>query len=303
MRVAFAGSPAAALPVLDALASSDHEIALVISQPDRRRARRGAPEPTAVATRALDLGLPTLRPDSINSDEALARLHAADVGALAVAAFGQLLKADVLEGWPCVNVHYSLLPAYRGAAPVERAIMDGATESGVTIMQMDAGLDTGPMISSEPVAIGAEEDAGSVLARMGEVGGRLLVAALDDLAAGRLETREQPHEGVSLAPRIQGEDTLLDPARSARELADQVRALSPHIGARLGVGGETFKVWAARAVTGPPEPGLRRHEDRLLLGTGSGTLEITEIQPPNKSRMATGDFLRGRRGALELDVR
>ncbi len=302
MRVAFAGSPEPAVPVLNALAESEHEIALVISQPDRRRGRGGKARPTAVAARALELGLPVLRPDSINSDEALARLREVDVGAVAVAAFGQLLKADVLEGWPCINVHFSLLPAYRGAAPVERAIMDGRSESGVTIMQMDAGLDTGPMISVETVPIGPDDDTGVVLERMSAVGGRLLVSVLGDLAAGRMTSREQPEDGVSLAPRILADDLPLDPARPAERLADQVRALSPHIGARLGIDGETFKVWSAHVDPETRRAGLHRDGDRLLLATAEGALVIDELQPPGRSRVATGDFLRGWRGALELDA-
>lgn len=302
MRVAFAGSPEPAVPVLEALAESTHEVCLVVSQPDRRRGRRGSPRPTPVAARALERGIPVMRPDSINADDALARLRDAEVGALAVAAFGQLLKSDVLEGWPCINVHYSLLPAYRGAAPVERAIMDGCEHSGVTIMQMDPGLDTGPIISAEELTIGPDDDAGTMLARMGEVGGRLLVAALDDLEGGRLETREQPEEGVSLAPRIVADDLPLDPGRPAARLADQVRALRPHIGARLGIDGEVFKIWSARAEPGGGTPGLSRDGDRLVLTTADGLLVIDELQPPGKGRMAAADFLRGRRGELGLDA-
>jgi len=299
MRVAFAGSPEPAVPVLDALHSSGHDVVLVVSQPDRRRGRRGSATPTAVATRAEELGIPTIRPTSINGEEALARVRQADVGALCVAAFGQILREEVLGGWPCINVHFSLLPAYRGAAPVERAIMDGLDVSGVTIMQMDAGLDTGPMISTAEVPIGSDDDAGDMLMRMAGVGGELLVATLDDLEAGRLTLEAQPDEGMSLAPKITDEDRPLDIDRPASELAAQVRALSPHIGAQLEIGGDMFKVWRAREVE-EAVAGLENREGRLLLQTGSGTLELLELQPPSKARMAAADFLRGWRGPLEL---
>lgn len=303
MRVAFAGSPAPAVPVLEALVLSAHEVTLVVSQPDRPRGRRGAPQPTPVAAWALERGIPVMRPDSINAEDALARLRDARVGALAVAAFGQLLRSDVLDGWPCINVHYSLLPAYRGAAPVERAIMDGRECSGVTIMQMDPGLDTGPIISSQELPIGPDDDTGTMLARMAEAGGRLLVAALDDLEAGRMVTREQPEEGVSLAPRIVADDLPLDPGLPAARLADRVRALRPHIGARLGIDGDVFKIWSAHAEPGGGTPGLSRDGERLILATADGQLVIDELQPPGKGRMAAADFLRGRRGELGLDSR
>jgi methionyl-tRNA formyltransferase len=245
------------------------------------------------------LGIRTIRPKSINADEALDRLRQAEVGALCVAAFGQILRDGVLGGWPCINVHFSLLPAYRGAAPVERAIMDGLEVSGVTIMQMDAGLDTGPMVSTAEVAIGSGDDAGDMLMRMAGIGGELLVGALDELEAGHLALQAQPEEGVSLAPKITDEDRPLDPRRPARELADQVRALSPHIGAQIEIDGEVFKVWRAREAAESVR-GLESREGRLLLGCGKGTLELLELQPPSKALMAAGDFLRGWRGPLEL---
>ena len=299
MRVAFAGSPEPAVPVLDALHDSVHDVALVISQPDRRRGRRGKETPTPVAARAGELGIPTIKPKSINSGDARERIRDAEVGALCVAAFGQLLREGVLDGWPCINVHYSLLPAYRGAAPVERAIMDGLDRSGVTIMQMDPGLDTGPMISSEAVPIGPDDDAGSMLMAMAQVGGRLLVEVLDEFDAGRFAPAPQPEDGVILAPKITDGDRPLDPSRTARQLVDQIRALSPHIGAQLEIDGQPFKIWRARP-TDAAVTGLANHEGRLVLGCSGGSIEMLELQPPNKARMATADFLRGWRGDLEL---
>ena len=160
MKVMFAGSPAPAVPVLGALLASRHEVALVITREDRPRGRGRQPVPTPVGQAAEDAGIPLLKPASINAPESLDVMRATGGGALVVAAFGQILRDDVLDGWPCINVHYSLLPAYRGAAPVERTLMDGVTETGTTIMLMDAGLDTGPIIESGPVPLARDDDAG-----------------------------------------------------------------------------------------------------------------------------------------------
>jgi methionyl-tRNA formyltransferase len=303
VRVAFAGSPAAAVPPLRALAGSAHEVVLVVTQPDRSRGRSGRPAPTPVAVAADELGIPVIRPESINRPEAVERLEEAGTEALAVAAFGQILRDAILSRWPCINVHFSLLPAYRGAAPVERALMDGVAETGVTIMQMDAGLDTGPALASQAVAVGPDEDGGTLAARLSELGGPLLVRVLDDLEAGRLRPRPQPEEGVSHAPKIGPEDRPLDFARPARELERQVRALSPHVGATCTIDGETFKVWSVRARDAAvPEP-LTVEGDRLLAACGEGSLELLELQPPGRSRMGAAAFLRGWRGPLELGRR
>ena len=300
MRVAFAGSPAAALEPLQALVDSFHEVALVVTQPDRAsgRARRSRPTPVAVA--AGELGLPVVRPASINAPEVVARMEESGADALCVVAFGQILREAVLGRWPCLNVHFSLLPAYRGAAPVERALMDGVRRTGVTIMQMDAGLDTGPIVSVEPVDVGPEENAGELTARLSALGGPMLVEAVRALEDGTLVTREQPEEGVSLAPRITADDRALDLSRPAVELADQVRALAPHIGATCMIDGQAFKIWAARPLDRSAAPGLSVEDGgRLVAGCGEGALELVELQPPGRTRMAAATLLRGWRGALE----
>lgn len=299
MKVAFAGSPDAAVPVLHALARSRHEVALVITQPEKPRGRSGKVTPTPVGRAAAELGLPVIAPKSINADEPMGEIDATGAGALCVAAFGQILRTPLLESRPCINVHYSLLPAYRGAAPVERAIMDGLTETGVTIMQMDEGLDTGPMISAETVAIGPDDDAGALLGRLGEVGGRLLVEAVDALENGTFAPTPQPEAGMSLAPKITDEDRPLDPTLPAAQLANRVRALSPHVGATLTIDGERFKVWRAQARAEAAPPGLA-NDGGLVLGCADGALEILEIQPPSRGRMEASAFLRGYRGALTL---
>jgi methionyl-tRNA formyltransferase len=206
----------------------------------------------------------------------------------------------VLDGWPCINVHYSLLPAYRGAAPVERALMDGVDHTGTTIMLMDAGLDTGPVIESVPVPLAREDDAGSLLMKMAEASGAALVRALDALEAGTLTATAQPGEGASVAAKITEEDRPINPRRTAVEIQRQVRALSPHIGATIGIDGATFKVWRVKPTNAAAVPGLVRDSGRVILGTASGGLEIVELQPPGKARMHADAFLRGYHGDLTL---
>jgi methionyl-tRNA formyltransferase len=299
VRVAFAGSPEAAVPPLRALAVSRHEVVVVVTQPDKARGRSRRPTATAVGRAAEELGLPVLRPATINDPEIVQRIVDAGAEVLVVVAFGQILRDAVLARWPCINVHFSLLPAYRGAAPVERAIMDGAERTGVTIMFMDAGLDTGPMIAAEATAIGDGEDAGSLVGRLSNLGGPLLLGALDDLESGRFVPAPQPREGISLAPKIAAQDRVLDLSRPAVELARRVRALSPHIGAVARVGGEPFKVWATRPLSSPAAPGLSVVDGRLVAGCGEGSLDVLELQPPGRGRMDAASFLRGWRGSLE----
>lgn len=302
MKVAYAGSPDAAVPPLRALAASSHEVVRVVTQPDKPRGRSGRASGTPVARAAGELGIPVVRPATINDPDVVGDIADAGAEALVVVAFGQILRDVVLSRWPCVNVHFSLLPAYRGAAPVERAVMDGVPETGVTTMFMEAGLDTGPILMVERTPVGDDEEGGALLARLADLGAPLLVRTVDALAAGTLEPREQPEEGVSMAPKIGPEDRALDLRHPADALARRVRALAPHIGATAVIDGRPFKVWGARTVSEPVPPGLSVEQGRLLAGTGRGTLEITRVQPPGKGRMDAGDFLRGYRGPLEWTV-
>ncbi|MEZ5081789.1 MAG: methionyl-tRNA formyltransferase [Thermoleophilia bacterium] len=299
-RVVFAGSPAPAARVFADLCDSPHDVAFAISQPDRRRGRGGTASLTPVAATAADRGIECLRPATINDPDILDRLRSENIDALCVVAFGQLLKAPLLDEWPCINVHFSVLPAYRGAAPVERAVMDGATETGVSIMRMDAGLDTGPVFSITRTPIGASDTAGEVMDRLCELGADGLVEALDALDAGTFAPTPQPEDGVSLAPKIGADDRELDTAMSATELANRIRGLAPHIGVRCEIDGQPFKIWAATPLEAAAPPGLHADGDRLILGCATGSLEITQLQPPSKARMDASAFLRGWRGELEL---
>jgi len=300
MRIAFAGSPAPAAAILRELAAADHEIVLVISQPDRPRGRSRTPSLTPVAAEADELGIECVRPASINAPDVLERLRAADVGALCVVAFGQLLKEPLLSEWPCINVHFSILPAYRGAAPVERALMDGVEETGVSIMRMDAGLDTGPVARVVRIPIDAEDDAGAVMDRLCRVAAPALAVTLDELARGAVEFAAQPETGVSLAPKLTDTDRVLDATGAASALVNRVRALSPHIGARLVIDGAPFKIWRTRLASGAYPPGLHVRDSRLVLGCQDGALEVLELQPPSRGRVGAGEFLRGYRGSLQL---
>jgi methionyl-tRNA formyltransferase len=301
-RVAFAGSPPAAATVLRALVGAGYDIPVVISQPDRPKGRGGKTVPTAVSAAAGELGLDLWRPVSINDAETLDALETRGLDAICVVGFGQILRERLLATWPCLNVHFSILPAYRGAAPVERALMDGRTETGVTIMRMDAGLDTGPIITIGRIDIGSDEDAGSLLDRLAIRGGELLGATLDDLAAGTLTMHAQPDQGVSLAPKIGDADIALDFTQSPQTVANRIRALSPHIGAACLIDGQRFKLWAARPThVENLQPWVGRVDaGHLLLPCGEGAVDVLELQPPNRSRMHAADFLRGWRGGLSL---
>jgi len=300
VRLAFAGSPAAALPALRALADV-HDVAVVVTQPDRPRGRSRQPAPTPVADAAAALGLPVVTPVNVSAPDEVERLAASGAQALCVVAYGQILRPAVLDLFPCLNVHFSLLPAYRGAAPVERAIMDGRNETGVTIMRMDPGMDTGPIISTRRVAITPDEDTGGLTARMAQIGAPMLLAALAELEAGRMVEVSQPEHGASIAPRITGADRPLDPARPAARLADHVRALSPHVGATLELADVgPLIVWVARAVDERPAEPIGGSAGRLLLATPDGALDLVDVQPAGKGRMTGADFLRGRRGVIAL---
>lgn len=300
MDVVFAGSPEPAAAILGDIAASDHRVVLAISQPDRPRGRSGATTPTPMARRAMELGIECLRPASINDPEIIDRMRATGAPVLCVVAYGQILREPLLSEWVCVNVHFSILPAYRGAAPVERALMDGVTETGVTIMRMDAGMDTGPVARVARTPVGPDDDAGAVMARLTALGGRALVETLDDIAAGRFAPAPQPAEGATLAPKILDADRAVDPQAGPVAAADRIRALSPHIGVRCTIGGEPFKLWRARVADGPPPDGLAVVDGRLIMGVGDGAVEILELQPPGRARMRAADFLRGWRGDLSL---
>jgi methionyl-tRNA formyltransferase len=297
LKIAFAGTPNFAATVLRGLISSPHEVGLVISQPDRRKGRGRRTKTTPVAELAHSHDLLLRQPDSISeiSDEL------SDYDALVVAAYGQILHPETLyaasEGaW---NVHASLLPKYRGAAPVERALMAGEIETGVTIIRMDEGLDTGPMALQNPVAIPPEMDAGELTALLAQTGAKAIVEGLNLLQNGSLTLVDQDGRHASHAPKISNEDRIIRWGRDVGEVHDQIRALSPHIGARTfhpDVEGPV-KIWRSTILdlaTIPSEAGHMDAENgRIAVYCGKGCLEVLELQLPGGRRLPARDFLLG----------
>ena len=295
MRTVYLGTSEFAAVVLRRLAESPHRPLLVVTPPDRPkgRGRRTQAPPTAEAAHELEIDL--LQAQNVNDEEALGRIRAVRPEAVAVCAFGQLIREPLLSEWPLLNVHPSLLPRWRGAAPIERAIMAGEERTGVCVMELAAELDSGPVALCEELPIGAEEDFEALSARLAALGGELLARAFDLLARSELEFSEQDDGAATYAEKIVSEERRLDPRRSAEELARVVRALTPHIGAYLETsGGERLGVRRARAVDVGVKTGEVRAEwGALLLGCGRGALRLEVVQPPGGKPMAADAYLRG----------
>lgn len=297
MRLAFAGTPPFAATVLGGLLESDHDVALVISQPDARRGRGRKTAPTPVAALAANSGCELRQPDSIGQVAG----EIAGCDALVVAAYGQILGADTLEAAPggAWNVHASLLPAYRGAAPVERAIMSGEETSGVSIMRMTEGLDTGPFVLRSKAAIAPDTTGGELTAELAELGAGAIIGALNLIEAGKEELEEQDEAWASYAEKISPGERFVDWNGEARRVHDHIRALSPHIGARTlhpEVDGPV-KLLRSRVVEEDSlAPGrILSEERRILAGCGSGAVEILDLQLPGARAMSATEFLLGNR--------
>jgi methionyl-tRNA formyltransferase len=272
MRTAYLGTSAFAAGVLRRLSESPHRPVLVVSRPDSPQGRGRKLTPPPVVTVARELGLEVYQPESVNSEEAVARIAAAGPEVLCVCAFGALIKEPLLSGYPILNVHPSLLPRWRGAAPIERAILAGDRETGVSIMRLTAGLDSGPIGLQERVTIEPEDDYGTLSARLEELGGELLVRALDEHPA----YTEQDESGVTYAEKLTAEERRLDTSEPVAAQARRVRALSPHIGAYLEQpDGSRLGVWKAQVA--------------------GDALELLSVQPPGKRPMSWGDYERGHR--------
>ena len=298
MKVAFAGTPEFAATILHALISSPHDVGLVISQPDPRRGRGRKTTPTPVAELARQHALLLEQPARISElDETLSYL---DV--LIVAAYGQILRPGTLHATRhhAYNVHASLLPKFRGAAPVERAIMNGETETGVTIMKMDEGLDTGPMALQVPVRIPPEMNAGELTDLLAKTGAKAIVEGLNLIESDDLTLVEQDSFNATYASKPGAEERIIAWRRGAREVHDLVRALSPRVGARThhALVDGPVKIWRSRVAgtgTPPSEPGhIRSDNGRMVVSCGSGSLEVLELQAPGGRRLPAREFLLGR---------
>jgi methionyl-tRNA formyltransferase len=292
VRTVYLGTSPFAVAVLERLAASDHRPVLVVTRPDRPRGRGRKLMPPPVAQAARALGIDLIQPDSVNSDEARAAISAVEPDAVAICAFGAYIRDPLLTEHPFWNVHPSLLPRWRGAAPIERAIEAGDPETGVTIMRPTAEMDAGPICLQASEPIHPDDDYGSLGPRLERLGGELLVRAFDELPP----FVEQPSEGVTLADKIGPEDRRLDPALPAAALERRVRALTPHIGAfvdrepRLGV-----RRAAVAESNGVPAGELVAGDDgHLLFGTSDGALDLLEVVPAGSRPMEAAAYLRGR---------
>ena len=272
-------------------------MALVFTQPDRPTGRGLRATPSAVKRFALDHSLPLLQPAGWRDGQALEALRAARVEALVVAAYGRILPAAALVApvLGAINIHASLLPRWRGAAPIQRALLAGDRETGITIMQMDEGLDTGAILAQQTIAIAEDEDAGSLHDRLAELGARMIGPALSDLAAGRARSRPQPSEGVTYAAKVDKAETRLDWSRSARELERATRAFRPAPGCSTRLAGANMKVWQAGVHAGAGAPGtvLAADARAIVVACGEDAMAITELQREGGKRLTADEFLRG----------
>jgi len=293
LRLAFMGTPDFAVPILAALRAAGHQVVCVYSQPPRP-AGRGHKEQVSPVQRAAEAaGIEVRTPAKLTAAE-VERFRALNLDAAVVAAYGLILPKGVLAAprLGCLNVHASLLPRWRGAAPIQRAILAGDTETGVTIMQVEEGLDAGPMLLRETVPITAETTAGSLHDALAELGARLIVPALEGRAAGTLVAEPQPAEGVTYARKLGRDEGHLDWSRSAAQLARAIRALNPAPGTWFEHAGERIKVLAAAAVDGAGEPGTVL-DDALTIACGVGALRLTRLQRPGRAPMDAAALLRG----------
>ena len=305
ISVGFAGTPAFAATALAAILDAGFGVPLVLTRPDRPRGRGLKVTPSAVKSLAVERGIPAFEPPTLATPESRAPLIAIPLDVLVVAAYGLLLPPPILA-WPqygCLNIHASLLPRWRGAAPIERAILAGDVESGITLMQMDAGLDTGPVIERVRVPIAPTETAGSLTVRLAATGAAAIVAALTRLRLdGRLEAWPQPESGASYAPKIAKSEAQIDWTRPAPALARQIRAFDPAPGATAMLAGTPVKLWRAEpdkdATPTPGAPGgtvLRADAAGVVVACGQGALRVTELQPAGGRRMDGAAFIAGHR--------
>jgi methionyl-tRNA formyltransferase len=294
LRLAFMGTPDFAAASLAALIAARHDIAAVYSQPPRPAGRGQQPRPSPVQKLAESHGLPVLTPTSLKTVETQQQFAALGLDAAVVVAYGLLLPRAILESprHGCLNVHASLLPRWRGAAPIQRAILAGDGESGITIMQMDQGLDTGPMLLRRAIEIGPRETGASLHDRLAPLGAALIVEALEGLSAGRLQPIPQPTEGATYAAKLTRQEERLDWREPATLLDRRVRALAPRPGAWCEIAGERVKVLEAEAVEGRGQAG-QLIDDRLTIACGEGALRLLKLQRAGKAALAAEDFQRG----------
>lgn len=304
MRVVFMGSPDFAVPALRALLDH-HEVALVVTQPDKRAGRGKRMAAPPVKQVAVAAGVPVLQPKSARKNKPfVAALRDTGAEIAVVVAYGKILPKSVLQAFPrgCVNIHGSLLPKYRGAAPIQWAVIRGETETGVTIMRLDRGMDTGPMLLSRTMAIEPDDTAGSVFDRMAPIGAEALLDALDGLQGGTLADIPQDHDAATYAPMLTKQDGVVDWTRTAREVACLIRGVDPWPSAQTTLGEHKIKLFGASVVpdridtepAGQPGEVLGLCDDGLMVACGAGAIAIRALQAPGRRRLPAKTFLSGR---------
>jgi methionyl-tRNA formyltransferase len=299
LRIVFAGTPDFAVPPLDALHAAGHRLVAAYTQPDRPAGRGQALASSPVKQRALQLGIAVEQPASLKSDAAVARLRELAPDLMVVVAYGLILPQAVLDvpRHGCWNIHASLLPRWRGAAPIQRAILAGDEATGITIMQMDAGLDTGPMLLTRPTSIGPREYGGSLHDRLSGIGAEAIVAAIADWQAGRIAPQPQPGDGATYAAKIRKDEARIDWAQPAVAIDRQVRAFNPWPVAETTWAGRQLRVWQAEPDPAWPKDGTspgtvtESAAGRLVVATGAGALRLTQVQLAGKRAMPAAEFL------------
>jgi methionyl-tRNA formyltransferase len=297
MRLVFAGTPAFAAASLRALVEAGYDIALVLTRPDRPAGRGMKLAASEVKQLALATGVEVYQPATLRDPAAQIRIRQAAADAMVVAAYGLILPPAVLEAMPagCINVHASLLPRWRGAAPIQRALLAGDAETGISIMRMEEGLDTGPVYLMHRQPIAADETAGGLHDKLASLGGRAIVEALSAIAGGTLRPRAQASAGVTYAAKITKEEAALDWSADARTLERQIRAFNPFPGAHSRLGAETLKIWRAAIAQGEGAAGTILHAagDHIVVACGRGALRLEQLQRAGGKRMDAADFLHG----------
>ncbi|RDV83452.1 methionyl-tRNA formyltransferase [Ammonifex thiophilus] len=299
MRLVFMGTPAFAIPSLEALTRAGHELVLVVTQPDRPKGRGGKLTPPPVKEWALRYGLPCLQPVRLKDPAFLAALREAEPEVIVVVAYGKILPPEVLNLPPrgCINLHASLLPKYRGAAPIQHALLSGEKETGVTTILMDEGMDTGDILLQESLVVGEEENFGSLHDRLAQLGAELLCRTLSLWKEGKIKPKPQDHSQATYAPPLRSEDEIIRWEEPAEKIKNLVRALDPAPGARTFWQGKVLKIWRARALTGPfggvPGEVLALAPEGIVVRAGEGALLVLELQLAGGKRLKASEFLRG----------
>ena len=299
MKLIFAGTPEFAARALAALLASRHRIVLVLTQPDRPAGRGMKTSASPVKRLAQENRVPVAQPATLKDTETQQLLRAVGADLMVVAAYGLILPTAVLDipRLGAINIHASLLPRWRGAAPIPRALLAGDPETGISIIKLDTGLDTGPVLLRHAIAIEDEDDAGSLHDRLAERGAKLVVEALALLEEGRLEATPQPAHGATYAPKLDKSEARIDWARPAVEIGRKIRAFNPFPGALARLAGEDVKIWRAQLAKADGAPGeiLAAGDQGILVACGRGSVQILELQRAGARRLAAGDFLRGQR--------